>query len=92
VLPPPKSEGFTYCHHFWNPPKEKVYKLKNAKPKRPESMRVYECHVGISSWEGKVNTYVDFAENVLPRIKKLGYNAIQVGNAVKMLSLNFSPV
>ena len=37
-----------------------------------------ECHVGISSFEGKVNTYKDFAQSVLPRIKKLGYNAIQV--------------
>ena len=34
--------------------------------------------MGISSVEGKVNTYKDFAQNVLPRIKSLGYNAIQV--------------
>ena len=52
--------------------------MKNARPKRPESLRIYECHVGISSVEGKVNTYADFAENVLPKIKKLGYNTIQV--------------
>ncbi len=26
----------------------------------------------------QVNTYLDFADNVLPRIHKLGYNAIQV--------------
>jgi 1,4-alpha-glucan branching enzyme len=56
----------------------KVYKMKNPHPKRPESLRIYECHVGISSVEGKVNSYNDFAENVLPRIKKLGYNSIQV--------------
>ncbi len=30
--------------------------------------RVYECHVGISSWEGKVNTYTDFTAHMLPRI------------------------
>uniref|UniRef100_A0A0K2U7W3 1,4-alpha-glucan branching enzyme n=2 Tax=Lepeophtheirus salmonis TaxID=72036 RepID=A0A0K2U7W3_LEPSM len=41
-------------------------------------MKIYECHVGISSWEGKVNTYNDFREHVLPRISNLGYNAIQV--------------
>ena len=55
-----------------------MYVAKNARPKRPASLRVYECHVGISSWEGKVNTYLDFADNVLPRIQKLGYNSIQV--------------
>jgi hypothetical protein len=52
--------------------------MKNPRPKRPTSLRIYECHVGISSVEEKVNTYNDFAENVLPRIQKLGYNAIQV--------------
>ncbi len=24
VLPPPEHEGYTYNHHFWNPPNEKV--------------------------------------------------------------------
>jgi hypothetical protein len=52
--------------------------MKNPRPKRPASLRIYECHVGISSIHGKVNDYDDFAEHVLPRIKKLGYNAIQV--------------
>ena len=41
-------------------------------------LKVYECHVGISSSEAKVNSYNDFAESVLPRIAELGYNAIQV--------------
>lgn len=52
--------------------------MKNQRPKRPSSLKIYECHVGISSIEGKVNSYRDFAETVLPRIKKVGYNAIQV--------------
>ena len=52
--------------------------MKNARPQRPASLKIYECHVGISSLEEKVNTYRDFTDSVLPRIKKLGYNAIQV--------------
>jgi 1,4-alpha-glucan branching enzyme len=32
----------TYDAVFWNP--EKEYKFKNARPKRPESIRVYEAH------------------------------------------------
>merc|ERR1719352_365314 len=32
----------------------------------------------MSSPECKINTYLDYADNVLPRIKKLGYNAIQL--------------
>merc|ERR1719228_1482135 len=50
----------------------------HPKPPRPASLRVYECHVGISSWEGKVNTYTDFTEQVLPRIVSLGYNTVQL--------------
>ena len=75
VLPTPEH---VYNHHFWNPSQDQVYQMKNPKPQRPESLKVYECHVGISSVEGKVNNYKDFAQNVLPRIKNLGYNAIQI--------------
>jgi 1,4-alpha-glucan branching enzyme len=32
----------------------------------------------MSSQEPVVNTYADFTANVLPRIRKLGYNAIQI--------------
>ncbi len=46
--------------------------MKFARPKRPESMRIYEAHVGISSWEGKINSYREFADNVIPRIHRQG--------------------
>jgi len=65
-----------YEQHVWNP--QTKYEMTNPKPPRPESLKVYECHVGISSSEGKVNSYRDFADNVLPRIVKLNYNTIQV--------------
>ena len=39
---------------------------------------IYECHIGMAQEEGKVGTYTEFRENVLPRIKNLGYNTIQV--------------
>jgi hypothetical protein len=32
----------------------------------------------MSSQEPKVNSYLEFMEDVLPRIRKLGYNAIQI--------------
>ena len=34
--------------------------------------------VGISTPEGRVGTYKEFADNILPRIKDLGYNSIQL--------------
>ncbi|KAE8168262.1 1,4-alpha-glucan-branching enzyme [Aspergillus tamarii] len=68
----------TYESVFWNPPAEKQYKFQHPRPKRPESLRIYEAHVGISSPETKVATYKEFTSNMLPRIKYLGYNAIQL--------------
>ncbi len=43
-----------------------------------DKLFIYEAHIGMSAEEGKVNTYRDFADNVLPRIKKAGYNTIQL--------------
>ncbi len=39
---------------------------------------IYECHVGMAQEEGRVGTYREFADNILPRIQKLGYNTIQM--------------
>lgn len=48
------------------------YEFKQRRPKRPESLRIYESHVGIASSEPKVASYDEFANNVIPRIAKLG--------------------
>ncbi len=39
---------------------------------------IYECHIGMAQEEGKVGSYTEFRENILPRIKALGYNTIQI--------------
>ncbi|KAJ4127264.1 alpha-1,4-glucan branching enzyme [Fusarium equiseti] len=67
-----------YDARFWNPPASETYKFKNSRPKKPASARVYEAHVGISSPEQRVATYKEFTQNMLPRIKNLGYNVIQL--------------
>lgn len=67
-----------YDSVFWNPPEEEQYRFKHHRPKKPESLRIYEAHVGISSPETKVATYKEFTATMLPRIKYLGYNAIQL--------------
>ncbi|CAK9860132.1 unnamed protein product [Sphagnum jensenii] len=63
---------------YYDPPLEEVYQFKHPNPKRPKSLRIYEAHVGMSSTEPKVNSYTEFRDDVLPRIKKLGYNAVQL--------------
>lgn len=39
---------------------------------------IYECHVGMAQEKEGLGTYREFADTILPRIKKLGYNTIQV--------------
>ncbi len=39
---------------------------------------IYEAHVGMAQEEGKVGTYREFADNVLPHVKQAGYNTIQL--------------
>ncbi|EKM79850.1 hypothetical protein AGABI1DRAFT_72509 [Agaricus bisporus var. burnettii JB137-S8] len=67
-----------YDARFWNPPKSERYTFKNSRPPKPDNIRVYEAHVGISTSEARVGTYKEFTQNTLPRIKDLGYNTIQL--------------
>ena len=39
---------------------------------------IYEAHVGMASEEGKVATYAEFRDLMLPRIKEAGYNTVQL--------------
>ncbi|KAK4491739.1 hypothetical protein RD792_002514 [Penstemon davidsonii] len=66
-----------YAVH-WEPPPESAYKWKHKHPRKPKSLRIYECHVGISGQEPRVATFNEFTENVLPHVKEAGYNVIQL--------------
>ena len=46
--------------------------------KPAQTLYIYEAHVGMAQEEGKVGSYREFAQYVLPRIKKAGYNTIQL--------------
>ncbi len=39
---------------------------------------IYECHVGMAQEREGLGSYREFADKILPRIKALGYNTIQV--------------
>ncbi|TFK43739.1 glycoside hydrolase family 13 protein [Crucibulum laeve] len=67
-----------YDARFWNPPASEVYKFKHPSPPKPTNIRIYEAHVGISTSEQRVGTYKEFTKNILPRIRDLGYNTIQL--------------
>lgn len=65
-----------FSAQVWNPtPYE--WKVQNFKPKK-DPLLIYECHIGMGQDAEKVGTYVEFRDQVLPRIIKDGYNCIQI--------------
>lgn len=43
-----------------------------------DELYIYEAHVGMAQEEGKVSSYREFADHILPRIHKAGYNTVQL--------------
>lgn len=66
---------YKWCCEIVETPEYK-WKQKNFIP--PKNLFIYECHIGMAQEDEKVGTYNEFTQNILPRIKKLGYNAIQI--------------
>jgi 1,4-alpha-glucan branching enzyme len=63
---------------YWDPPAGERYEWRHSRPRRPASLRIYECHVGMSSQEPRIATYDEFRRDVLPYVRDLGYNAVQI--------------
>ena len=56
----------------------KTFEWTDADFKGADDLYIYEAHVGMAQEEGKVGSYKEFAKNVLPKIKKAGYNTVQL--------------
>jgi 1,4-alpha-glucan branching enzyme len=70
-------ETLIFNAQVWRP--EKLYQWKNNDFNGlTEPPLIYEAHVGMSGEEGRVHTYNEFRENMLPRIKANGYNTVQL--------------
>ncbi len=60
----------------WQPTEPYIW--KNKAPLEPKVPLIYEAHVGMSSEKPHVASYRHFTKNILPRIKRLGYNTVQL--------------
>jgi len=74
----PGVMGASYDGVLWDPPADEAYQWRYPRPAPPSSLRIYEAHVGMSGEEPGVASYSFFRDNVLPRIKKNGYTAVQL--------------
>ncbi len=57
---------------------KKKFKWTDNDFKPMKTPYIYECHIGMAQEEGRIGSYTEFKDNVLPRIQKLGYNTIQI--------------
>ncbi|HPT13257.1 MAG TPA: alpha amylase C-terminal domain-containing protein [Bacteroidales bacterium] len=59
-------------------PKRFDWSGDNFKTDMTRDLFIYEAHVGMAQEKEGIGTYSEFTQNVLPRIKKAGYNAVQL--------------
>ena len=72
-----RNENLDFAAIIENPRKNFSWTDENFKIKK-ENILLYEAHIGMASEEGKVSSYKEFEKQMLPRIKKDGYNTIQL--------------
>ncbi len=73
VVQDPETFGWSAVVH-----KMEDFPWTDAGFKPQKNLFIYECHIGMAQEEGKVGTYNEFRENILPRVKELGYNTLQI--------------
>ncbi len=73
VVQDPETKIFSA--QVWAP---EPYRWQHSRPPRRRNPLIYECHIGMSSEEEKVAGFDEFRRNVLPRVKALGYNVLQI--------------
>ncbi|MFR9602295.1 MAG: alpha-amylase family glycosyl hydrolase [Rikenellaceae bacterium] len=66
-----------YTAQFWIP-QPFDWEGDTFSAKKISQLIIYEAHVGMAQEYEGVGTYVEFSEKILPRIKKAGYNAVQL--------------
>ena len=66
-----------YTAQFWEP-KPFDWSDDTFDVTKVGSLLIYEAHVGMAQEREGVGTYVEFTKKILPRIKRAGYNAVQL--------------
>ena len=66
------------CTQVWAPEEAFRWTDDGFRAKKPEAPLIYEAHVGMAQDREGIGTYREFADRVLPRIQRLGYNTIQL--------------
>ncbi|MBK3515747.1 alpha amylase C-terminal domain-containing protein [Carboxylicivirga marina] len=66
-----------FSAQVWQPSHDFVWK-NDKQRKKVEVPLIYEAHIGMATEKEGVGTYQEFTAEILPRVKKAGYNTIQL--------------
>ncbi len=69
-------ETLIFNAQIWAPPQPYQWQHEGLSPP-PQPILIYESHVGMAQDREGIGTYREFADEVLPRIVRAGYNTVQ---------------
>lgn len=70
-------QSLIFNAQVWRP--ESPYEWQCINFKRPSTAPlVYEVHIGMAQETGKIGSYSEFTEHILPRVVASGYNTLQI--------------
>ena len=67
---------YRWCAEVWDI--DEPFEWTDKRFRCDEPLLIYEAHVGMSSEDYRIAGYREFADNILPHVKDLGYNTIQL--------------
>lgn len=67
-----------FSGQIWVPENPFRWTDQHFKVNQSQPPLIYECHIGMAQEKEHIGTYSECEENILPRVKALGYNTIQI--------------
>lgn len=71
-----QNEHGSWDAEVWSPTRR--HRFRHPSPVRSGPLRIYETHIGMAQQEAKVGSFDEFRLEVLPRIERAGYDALQI--------------
>ncbi len=76
VIQDPSDHSF--AGQVWEPEKPFPWTDGGYGRRKVAPLAIYEAHVGMATEDGCIGSYDEFTQNILPRIQRDGYNAVQL--------------
>ncbi|MCR4622202.1 MAG: 1,4-alpha-glucan-branching enzyme [Clostridiales bacterium] len=68
----------SFSGQIWHPDTPFEWTDGGYKRRKVAPLTIYEAHIGMATENERIGTYDEFTDNILPRIKKDGYNTVQL--------------